>query len=138
MDNLRDKVGPPDKKVLLALLISRMFHSETQFHIFHLQTKNKALAEHLALGEYYGGVADFIDKLVETYQGQYDTVNNYANYSFENYTGKEQAIKILKDFVAYIDNSKKNTFDEKDSDFFNILDEFKTHIKQVLFKLRNL
>jgi len=138
MDTLRDKVGPPAKIVMLSLLLSKMFHSETQFHIFHLQTKNNGLAEHLALGEYYEGVSDFIDKIAETYQGQYNTIINYSNYSFENYANKEQAIKILKNLVDYIDNNKKNIFEEKDTDFFNILDEFKTHIKQVLFKLRNL
>ena len=48
-------------------LISYLFHSQTQVHIFHLQTTS--FAEHKALQDYYDGIDDLIDGLVESYQG---------------------------------------------------------------------
>jgi len=42
---------------------STLFASRTQAHIFHLQTTS--YAQHIALGEYYGGIVDLVDGLTE-------------------------------------------------------------------------
>ena len=53
-------------------LISRVFASRNATHIEHWRTKS--YAAHIALGEFYDGVIDNIDGIVEAYQGAFDLV----------------------------------------------------------------
>jgi len=52
-------------------LASILMHSRTQAHIFHLGVSGPgAYAAHKALQDYYEGIVDLIDGLVESYQGK--------------------------------------------------------------------
>ena len=44
-------------------MVSCLFHSRTQVHVFHLQTKS--FSEHQALGAYYDGIIEIVDGLIE-------------------------------------------------------------------------
>lgn len=55
-------------------LISRVFASRNATHIEHWRTKS--YAAHIALGEFYDGVIDNIDGIVEAYQGAFDLVKS--------------------------------------------------------------
>jgi DNA-binding ferritin-like protein len=56
-------------------LASLFFHSRTQAHVFHLGVKGPgSFAAHKALNEYYDGIVDIIDGLVESYQGKYGLI----------------------------------------------------------------
>jgi hypothetical protein len=59
-----------------ALFIGTLMQSRTQAHIYHLQTES--FAAHKALQEYYEGIVDLIDGLVETYQGRYGILRGYT------------------------------------------------------------
>ena len=56
-------------------MIATLLHSQTQVHIFHLQTTS--YAEHKALQGYYEGIDGLADGLVESYQGKNDLIKNY-------------------------------------------------------------
>ena len=58
-----------------ASFIGTLFQSRNQAHIYHLQTQS--FAAHKALQEYYEGVIDLADGLVETYQGRYGILRGY-------------------------------------------------------------
>ena len=56
-------------------LASLFFHSRTQAHVFHLGVKGPgSYAAHKTLNEYYDGIIDIIDGLVESYQGKYGII----------------------------------------------------------------
>ena len=48
----------------LEKLVAYLLHSQTQTHVFHLQTKS--YAEHKALQKYYEGVDSLVDGIVES------------------------------------------------------------------------
>lgn len=58
-----------------ALFIGTLMQSRNQAHIFHLQTPS--FAAHKALQDYYEGIVDLIDGLVESYQGRYGILRGY-------------------------------------------------------------
>ena len=55
--------------------IGTLMQSRNQAHIYHLQTSS--FAQHKALQEYYEGIVDLIDGLVESFQGRYGILRGY-------------------------------------------------------------
>lgn len=55
--------------------IGTLMQSRNQVHIYHLQTDS--FAAHKALQDYYDGIVDLIDGLVESYQGRYGILRGY-------------------------------------------------------------
>jgi high-affinity Fe2+/Pb2+ permease len=64
-------------------MVSILLHSQTQVHIFHLQTKS--YAEHKALQGYYEGIDALVDGLIESYQGKYDVITQYNSVKNDDY-----------------------------------------------------
>lgn len=79
----------------LASLISVLFASRNQAHVFHLQTTS--YAAHKALNEYYDDIIDLADELIESYQGKYGIVYNY------NSAGKIQDFSSTSNVILYFD-----------------------------------
>jgi hypothetical protein len=117
----------------ISQLISYLFHSRTQTHIFHLQTTS--FAEHMALNAYYDGIVPLIDGLVESYQGKYGIVTGYSNYKLLEYKGNDQTIAYLEQLCSVVDqtfNSIEDTYIQ------NQLDTITELIKSTIYKLKNL
>ena len=78
-------------------LFSKLFESREMAHIYHLQVSGEpgSHAKHTALGEYYDGVLDFIDSIIETFQGQYGIVEENATI-YTKVTGSKRTIKNFK------------------------------------------
>ena len=49
-------------------MISKLRFSIEQTQVYHWQSQS--LSEHLALNEYYDGIPDIVDGIVESYQGK--------------------------------------------------------------------
>lgn len=123
-----------DKK--LIEMVSELFHSETQVHMFHLQTKSQtSFAEHMALGGYYTEIGARLDGIIESYQGKYDLLKGYKSYEFKDYKNADQLIKYFTDLGDMI--SKKRDCC-KDSFLQNQIDTVEELIYSTLYKLRNL
>ena len=61
-----------------ALFIGTLMQSRNQAHIYHLQVEGPgSFAAHKALQDYYEGIVDLIDGLVESYQGRYGILRGY-------------------------------------------------------------
>lgn len=86
-------------KQAIAQFAGTLLHSATVAHFMHLQTRS--YAEHKALGEYYEGIPNLVDALVETIQGSYGIVNGYPD-SFDNPvdTSAAEYFTDLKEFVT--------------------------------------
>jgi len=114
-------------------LVSKILHSRTQVHIFHLQTKS--FAEHKALNDYYDEVLELFDSLVESYQGKHGILSNYKCDGFENYKSGDQVISYLKELDGDIESLRKSI---KESFLQNQIDTVQELINSTLYKLRFL
>jgi len=87
-------------------MVSTLLHSQTQVHIFHLQTKS--YSEHKALQGYYEGIDVLVDGIIESYQGKYDIIKQYESFKPEDYKSTEQVINYFKSLDDMIDKNRKS------------------------------
>jgi len=60
---------------MIEQLISQVFYARNVSHWQHWRAKGEgSYAKHIALGEFYDGVIEAVDELVEAYQGAFDLV----------------------------------------------------------------
>lgn len=116
-----------------AKLISFLFHSRTQAHVFHLQTTS--FAEHKALNDYYDGIVDLVDGLVESYQGKYGVLRGYSNYPLMEYTDKNQVITYFEALYSKIETLRQGN---NDSYIQNQIDGIVELVQSTLYKLKCL
>lgn len=114
-------------------MVSTLLFSQTQVHIFHLQTKS--FSEHKALQEYYEGIDGLVDGIIETYQGKYDIIKNYGPVKPEDYKSSEQVINYFKSLDTMIISARKEV---KESFLQNQIDTVQELIYSTLYKLRFL
>jgi hypothetical protein len=117
----------------LEKLVAYLLHSQTQTHVFHLQTKS--YAEHKALQKYYEGVDELVDGLVESYQGKYDIIAQYDNFAIEKYSNKSQLETYFKALSKKIQEVHKGV---EDTYIQNQLDTVDELINSTLYKIRFL
>ena len=114
-------------------LVSGLLHSRTQIHIYHLQTKSFAV--HKALNDYYDGVVDLFDGLVESYQGKHGIIEDYKCDGYDNYTSVNSAIEYLQKLDKTIESSRKSV---KESFIQNQIDTVQELIYSTIYKLKFL
>jgi hypothetical protein len=114
-------------------MVSILLHSQTQVHIFHLQTKS--YSEHKALQGYYEGIDALVDGVIESYQGKYDVITGYNSIKTEDYKSSEQVIKYFKALDTMVEKNRKSV---KESYIQNQIDTIQELIYSTLYKLRFL
>jgi hypothetical protein len=117
----------------LVDMIATLLHSQTQVHIFHLQTKT--YSEHKALQKYYEGIDGLVDGIVESYQGKYEIIAGYKTIKTVDYKSTEQVISYFKELD---ENIEKNRTSVKESYIQNQIDTVQELIYSTLYKLRFL
>jgi len=121
-----------------AKFVSKLFESREMAHVYHLQiTGEGSYAGHKALDEYYSGILDLIDELIETYQGQYNIIEHYDMINTDG-TKSVDKIQYFIDLAEFIKSTRKVAFLEEDSHLQNIIDEAVGLIYRTLYKLKNL
>jgi len=115
-------------------LISYLFHSRTQAHVFHLQTNS--FAAHSALQLYYDGIIPLVDGLIESYQGKYGILTNYSNFSILEYTNCEEIIMYFQGLDMTIEKLRKLI--PQDSYIQNQVDTIVELISSTIYKLKFL
>ena len=111
---------------------SALMASQTQVHIFHLQTKS--YAEHKALQGYYEDIDDLMDSLIEAYQGQFGIIENYQSMPISKYEGKEQVVSYFEDLMSLIEKNREGL----PSHLQNIVDTIVELITSTLYKIKFL
>lgn len=114
-------------------MVSSLLHSQTQVHIFHLQTNS--YSEHKALQGYYEKIDALVDGIIESYQGKYDVIKNYDSIKTEDYKSSEQVISYFKSLDTMIEKVRTNV---KESFIQNQIDTVQELIYSTLYKLRFL
>ena len=115
---------------------SKLFESREMAHVYHLQVRGDegSFARHEALGKYYEGILDFIDDIIEIYQGQYGIVENYDVIDTSDTKSKEP-IAYFEEVAEYIKHARKCIKDE-DTHMHNIIDEIVALIYKTLYRLK--
>ena len=116
----------------MQTMSSKLLHSQTQSHIFHLQTKS--YAEHKALQGFYEDVDGLTDSLIEAYQGQFGIIQNYDSFPVMRYEYKEQMIAYFEGLMGEINMCR----DGLPSHLQNIVDTIIELITSTLYKIKFL
>jgi len=114
-------------------MVSLLFHSRTQSHTLHLQTKS--FAEHSALNTYYDEIGDIVDGIIESYQGKYSIIKGYKKYDIEDYKDTTTTINYFKELYSKVEDLRDCC---KDSYIQNEIDNVCKLLNSTLYKLRFL
>jgi DNA-binding ferritin-like protein len=84
-------------------MVSRLLHSQTQVHVFHLGAKGSgSYAAHKALQRYYEGIDALVDGVIESFQGKYGLVTNYETYDMEKFESVKKCVSYFNDLNKMI------------------------------------
>jgi hypothetical protein len=133
LNGLSSKSNPVTETSDLVDMIATLLHSQTQAHIFHLQTKT--YSEHKALQKYYEGIDGLVDSIVESYQGKYEIITGYKTIKTVDYKSTEQIINYFKELDENIEKNRKSV---KESYIQNQIDTVQELIYSTLYKLKFL
>jgi hypothetical protein len=118
-------------KTNVANFLSRLLHSATIAHIYHLQTKS--FAQHKALGHFYKDVNELTDTLIEMIQGKYGIVEGYT---LDAGTLSGIPLDYMIGLMHFIDNERIDM--PQDSEIQNTIDEIAGLIDSTIYELRFL
>ena len=127
------------------IFFSKLLHSEIQSHIFHFQIQN--YAAHVAIGDFYSGISDLNDTLIEQCQGTHGYI--YTNYQLEPIMNLNENSKVtpanvsvvinyLEELMSFIIEHKMEIFTEDLSHLLNVIDEIVSLITKTIYKLKFL
>lgn len=118
-------------KMTIPEFFGKLFQVRDQIHLIHLSTKSHEI--HVVLDDFYKGILELIDSLIESYQGKY----GIQKIIIPSSTSTVDEIAILKGLVKLTDGGEiYNKFTE--TFIKNQLDEITHLIYQTLYKLENL
>lgn len=111
----------------------KLFQIRDQIHLKHLRVSGTgSYATHIALNEFYDGILDLTDSLIESYQGKYGIINITIKESKDT-----DVISLLKELASLTDGgSVYKMF--KETWIQNELDTITKLTYQTLYKLQNL
>jgi hypothetical protein len=117
---------------------SKLFEARQMAHIFHLQLKAEMGSgwEHDALNTFYDNLLEFVDDLIETYQGQYGIIEGYEIID-PSATTQMKSLDYLKQTVDFIRNERK-CINSDDTHLHNVIDEVVALFYKTIYKLTNL
>lgn len=123
----------------IAELIITLLHAGTAAHVLHLQaTGAGSYARHKALDDFYHGIIDGADEIVEAYQGKYGIVAPYPDgYVNPVQNGAQSdALGFLKALNEYV--AEARTQIAQDSEIQNLVDECVALIDSTIYKIERL
>ena len=112
-------------------LLCEMLEASAQAKVFHWQTSS--FAEHEALGEFYEGFNDLMDKFIESYQGCYGRMMMGCDMEVKPYT-LDAPITFLEEFKSYISGGARMLVIGNPA-LTNILDEINGLVDQTIYRL---
>ncbi len=116
---------------------SKLFESREMAHVYHLSVKGDmgSYAAHVALGAYYEGILEFIDELIETYQGQYELIESFDMINTID-TKSKPPIEYFEELVMFVKTTRNTSLSPEDTHLQNVVDEVVGLIYRTLYKLK--
>lgn len=119
---------------MIEELISRVFYARNVAHFHHWRaTGVGSFAKHMALGEFYDGVIDALDPLVEAYQGAFELVGNIPAPP----TSENEVLSLLEADAAWIEEHHEEIC-KGNRAVANLIDSLTGVYLSAIYKLRNL
>lgn len=112
--------------------IGTLMQSRNQAHIYHLQTSS--FAQHKALQEYYEGIIELVDGLVESYQGRYGILRGYKMAG--TIKEDENALIYFEGLAKFVETIRTQC--PQDTYIQNQIDEVVELIEDTKYKLKFL
>lgn len=115
-------------------LLNKLLEIRNQMKLYHWQTES--YARHKAADKFLGKAEDLIDRIIESYQGKYGTINVKNNTNkIELVNIKDDDIvkylKLVKEFL--IKDYPKFITENENTDLLNLRDEFLENINRTLY-----
>lgn len=124
-----------DVTQVINSLVSLLFASRTQAHIFHFKTSS--YSAHKALDKYYSEIVGLTDSLVESYQGKYGIISDYTPMStIIESSDISQMIAYFTTLEVLVEDSRKTI--PQDSYIQNQVDTIVELIHSTNYKLKFL
>jgi hypothetical protein len=119
----------------VSKFISKLLESREMAQVYHWTVKGDmgSHAAHLALEAYYSGVIEFIDDIVEIYQGQYGLIEGYDVIDTADSRSKDR-LDYFKEIVEFV-KSGRTCIKAEDTHIHNIIDELIALQYKTIYKL---
>ena len=119
----------------VAKFISKLLESREMAQVYHWTVKGDmgSHAAHLALETYYNEVIEFIDDIVEIYQGQYELIEEYDVIDTADSKSKDK-LDYFKEVVEFTKTERK-CIKAEDTHMHNIIDEVIALMYKTIYKL---
>ena len=119
----------------VSKFISKLLESREMAQVYHWTVKGDmgSHAAHLALQTYYEEVIEFIDDIVEIYQGQYGLIEGYDIIDTTDSKSKDR-LDYFKETVEFVKSSRK-CIKAEDTHIHNIVDELIALQYKTIYKL---
>ena len=119
---------------MIEELVARVFYARNVAHYEHWKANGVgAYARHIALGEFYDGVIDAIDTLVEAYQGAFELIGGIPIPKTKN----EEILMLLVEDADWIEKNHEKIC-KGNRAVANLLDSVTGVYLSAIYKLRNL
>jgi hypothetical protein len=119
---------------MIEELVSRVFYARNVAHFEHWQANGVgAYARHTTLGEFYDGVIDALDTLVEAYQGAFELIGTVKAPK----TKAEEILMILIEDAEWIEKHHESIC-KGNRAVANLVDGVTGVYLSTIYKLRNL
>ena len=119
----------------VSKFISKLLESREMAQVYHWTVKGDmgSHAAHLALEVYYTEVIEFIDDIVEIYQGQYGLIEGYDIIDTTDSKSKDK-LDYFKEAVEFVKSGRK-CIKAEDTHIHNIIDELIALQYKTIYKL---
>ena len=133
--NLPEQTQEEPAKSDISKFISKLLESREMAQVYHWTVKGDmgSHAAHLALEAYYSGVIEFIDDIVEIYQGQYGLIEGYETIDTSDSKSKDK-LDYFKETVEFV-KSNRTCIKSEDTHIHNIIDELIALQYKTIYKL---
>ena len=118
---------------MIEELASRVFCVRNEAHKAHWSTKY--YAAHVALGDFYDGVIDSVDKVVEAYQGTFGLINVKQVEDYDDYDA--DIVKHIRETADWISENKSEIAKDNGT-VINLIEDLLSTFYTALYKLENL
>ena len=133
--NLPEQTQEEPAKSDISKFISKLLESREMAQVYHWTVKGDmgSHAAHLALEAYYSGVIEFIDDIVEIYQGQYGLIEGYETIDTSDSKSKDK-LDYFKETVEFV-RKERTCIKSEDTHIHNIIDELIALQYKTIYKL---
>jgi hypothetical protein len=119
----------------ISKFISKLLESREMAQVYHWTVKGDmgSHASHLTLESYYTGIIEFIDDIVEVYQGQYGLIEGYDQIATDDTKSKDK-LDYFKEVVEFV-KAERKCIKAEDTHLHTIIDEVVVLIYKTIYKL---